>query len=95
MYLPANLNEGRYIFSEWLPGCKEESHKMNSNQCSAAVQRTYTVEQVAEILGVSIRKAYYLCECTKEFKVIRLGRRCLRVHKESFDKWLDGVGGAS
>ena len=23
-------------------------------------------------------------------KVIRLGKRCLRVHKESFDRWLDG-----
>ena len=68
---------------------------MNSNQCSDAAQRTYTVEQVAEILGVSIRKAYYLCESTKDFKVIRLGRRCLRIHRESFDNWLDGGGGAS
>ena len=68
---------------------------MNSNQCSATAQRTYTVEQVAETLGVSIRKAYYLCEGTKEFKVIRLGRRCLRIHKESFDNWLDGVDGGS
>ena len=68
---------------------------MNSDQCSTAAQRTYTVEQVAEILGVSIRKAYYLCEGTKDFKVIRLGRRCLRIHKESFDNWLDGVGNVS
>lgn len=68
---------------------------MSSNNCSAAASRTYTVEQVAEILGVSIRKAYYLCEATTDFKVIRLGRRCLRVHKESFDKWLDGSGNTS
>lgn len=68
---------------------------MSSNNCSTAASRTYTVEQVAEILGVSIRKAYYLCEATTDFKVIRLGRRCLRVHKESFDKWLDGSGNTS
>ena len=64
---------------------------MSYENCSTTAQRTYTVEQVAEILGVSIRKAYYLCEATKDFKVIRLGRRCLRVHKESFDHWLDGI----
>lgn len=62
---------------------------MEQNICSTSSQRTYTAEQVAEILGVSIRKAYYLCENTKDFKVIRLGKRCLRIHKESFDNWLN------
>ena len=51
------------------------------------VQQTYTVKEVSEILGVSIRTGYYICETTKDFKVIRLGKRCLRVHKESFDNW--------
>ena len=58
---------------------------------SLPVQRTYTVEQIAEILGVSIRKAYTVCESTSEIKTIRLGKRCLRIHKESFDKWFDGM----
>lgn len=60
---------------------------MENTICSNDSQRTYTAEQVARILGVSVRTAYYLCERTK---VIRLGKRCLRVHKESFDRWLDG-----
>ena len=64
---------------------------MNNSESNSLVQRTYTAEQVAEILGVSIRKAYYLCETTKDFKVVRLGKRCLRVHKESFDKWFDNM----
>ena len=68
---------------------------MESNNCSGEVQRTYTAEHVAEILGVSIRKAYYLCENTTEFKVIRLGKRCLRVNKESFDQWFDAQGNTS
>ncbi len=67
---------------------------MDNDNCSTPVQRTYTAEQVAQILGVSIRTAYYLCEHTTEFKVIRLGKRCLRIHKESFDKWFDANGGA-
>ena len=57
---------------------------MEHNTCSNSGQRTYTAEQVAEILGVSVRKAYTLCEGTTDFKVIRLGKRCLRIHKESF-----------
>ncbi len=68
---------------------------MDKTICSGTVQQTYTAEQVAEILGVSIRKAYYLCENTSDFKVIRLGKRCLRIHKESFDKWFNGESGAS
>lgn len=65
---------------------------MEANEnCSRSVQRTYTAEQVANILGVSVRKAYDLCEHTDEFKVIRLGKRCIRIHKESFDKWFDGL----
>ena len=65
---------------------------MDKTNCNNTVQRTYTAEQVAEILGVSIRKAYYLCENTSEFKVIRLGKRCLRTHKESFDQWFNAGG---
>jgi len=61
---------------------------MSSNE-NSSIQRTYTVNEVAEILGVSLRTVYYLCESTKDFKVIRMGRRCIRIHKESFDKWLD------
>lgn len=68
---------------------------MEQNICSNTSQRTYTAEQVAEILGVSIRKAYCLCENTKDFKVLRLGKRCLRIHKESFDNWLNGENSVS
>lgn len=62
---------------------------MDNQNKKQPVQRTYTAEQVAQILGVSIRKAYSLCETTTDFKVMRLGKRCLRIHKESFDEWFD------
>lgn len=60
---------------------------MGNNCMETQVQRTYTVEEIAQILGISIRKAYDLCATTNEFKVIRIGKRCVRVHKESFEKW--------
>lgn len=62
---------------------------MDNNSCNGSVQQTYTAEQIAKILGVSVRKAYMLCEQTNEFIVKRLGPRCLRINKESFDKWFN------
>ena len=56
---------------------------------SGSDRHTYTAEQIAEILGVSVRKVYYICETTTDFRVIRLGKRCLRIHKESFDRWFN------
>ena len=56
-------------------------------QCQPIVKQTYTAEEVARILGISIRQAYVLCEATKDFRVMHLGKRCLRIHKESFDHW--------
>ena len=40
-----------------------------------------------------VKKAYLLCEEETEFKVFRLGKRCLRIHKESFDEWFNGLIG--
>ena len=62
---------------------------------SESVQCTYTAEQVAKILGVSIRKAYNICESTTAFKVMHLGKRCIRIHKESFDRWFNEMSGTS
>ena len=64
---------------------------MSDQNCGNSVQRTYTVEQISKILGISLRKTYYLCEHTTDFKVIRLGKRCLRIHKESFDSWFNAL----
>ncbi|MDL2218068.1 helix-turn-helix domain-containing protein [Christensenellaceae bacterium OttesenSCG-928-M15] len=50
-------------------------------------KRTYSVDEVREILGISRRKAYELCN-SNCFKVIRVGR-ALRISKASFDYWLD------
>lgn len=71
-------------------GGKKMERTIESNRL---VSKTYTAEQVAAILGVSVRKVYLLCEATKDFKVIRMGKRCLRIHKESFDKWFDNMCG--
>ena len=60
---------------------------MGNNCMEAQIQRTYTVEEIAQILGISIRQAYCLCETTSDFKILRIGKRCIRVHKKSFEQW--------
>lgn len=48
-------------------------------------KKTYTVAEIAKILGVSKTVAYAL---TKEncFKCLKIGKT-IRINKESFDKW--------
>lgn len=49
-------------------------------------RKTYSVSELAKILGISNRSAYNLCKHTCDFRVLHLGRS-VRIHKESFDKW--------
>ena len=54
------------------------------------VPDTMTVEEIAQLLAISNRAAYNLCNTTKDFKVIRLGTS-IRVSKQSFDDWFAAV----
>lgn len=50
-------------------------------------KRTYSVEEVRDILNIGRRKAYELCN-SGVFKTVHVGRH-IRVSKLSFDEWLD------
>ena len=52
-------------------------------------RRTYTVEEIAEILGIVRTSAYSLVK-EGHFKVVRIGN-AIRVSKKSFDEWLDSL----
>ena len=47
----------------------------------------YTVKEVAQMLAISQRAAYTLCNSTTEFRVLRAGGS-IRIPKDSFDAWL-------
>lgn len=49
---------------------------------------TYSVSEIAIILGISKRSAYKLCE-QNLFISKRIGR-IIRVNKKSFEDWLNG-----
>ena len=48
----------------------------------------YTVKEVAQMLAISQRAAYNLCNSTTEFRVLRVGGS-IRIPKDSFDAWLN------
>lgn len=56
-------------------------------------KKTYTVEEVAEMLDISLRTAYNFCGSTDKFIVKRTGKRGIRINKASFDHWLDSPDG--
>ena len=63
---------------------KESSDKAKAATHDALV---YKVEEIAQLLAISPRAAYNLCNTTKDFRVLRIGTS-IRVNKQSFDNWL-------
>ena len=52
-----------------------------------ATKMVYTVKQIAQMVDISQRAAYNLCNSTTEFRVLRAGGS-IRIPKDSFDAWL-------
>ena len=64
----------------------------SSGQTKAAKHEplVYRVEEIAQLLAISPRAAYNLCNTTKDFRVLRIGTS-IRVNKQSFDNWFAAV----
>ena len=63
--------------------------KITQSNSETTQARTYRVEDIAEILEISMTSAYSLVR-KKQFKVVRIGN-AIRVSRKSFDTWLDGL----
>ena len=61
--------------------------EMNLNTQANSEKRTYSVQEIAEILQISRSMAYKLCKQSL-FKTVKVGKY-VRVSKPSFDDWLD------
>ena len=62
----------------------------DQTQAAKLVPLVYRVDEIAQLLAISNRAAYNLCNTTKDFKVICLGTS-IRVSKQSFDDWFAAV----
>lgn len=60
-----------------------------SEKISKQNSRTYTVDEIAAMLGISRSSAYKLVK-QNDFSVVRIGNS-IRVSKKSFDAWLDAL----
>ena len=52
-------------------------------------RRTYTVDDIAQILGIGRTSAYILVK-EGHFKIVRIGN-AIRISKRAFDEWLDSL----
>lgn len=59
----------------------------NMQHNSVPDKRVYRVEEIANLLGISISSAYELVK-KGHFKTVRIGT-AIRISKKSFDEWLD------
>lgn len=63
------------------------SQTWNGTKKEIPERRTYTVEDIAQILGIGRTSAYILVK-EGHFKIVRIGN-AIRISKRSFDEWLD------
>ncbi|EFE14179.1 helix-turn-helix domain-containing protein [Clostridium sp. M62/1] len=73
------------MFEEKIAEMNRQTEAMQV-QCTSE-KRTYTVDEIQDILGISQPTAYALIK-KNLFHSIRIGRN-IRVSKASFDAWLD------
>lgn len=65
----------------------KELNQMLENKQESFDKRTYTVQEIQDILGISRASAYNLVK-KEHFKTVRIGCT-IRISKKSFDEWLD------
>ena len=65
------------------------SEIQNGTEKRSFERRTYTVNEIARILGVSRTQAYRLVQ-EGLFKSVRIGN-AIRISKRSFDAWLESL----
>ena len=67
-----------------------ENHFMSTNEKGTPQSRTYTVNDIAAILGIGRASAYKLAN-SGAFKTIRIGNM-IRISRKSFEDWLKMEG---
>ena len=67
-----------------------EDHFMSTNEKGTPQSRTYTVNDIAAILGIGRASAYKLAN-SGAFKTIRIGNM-IRISRKSFEDWLKMAG---
>ena len=70
-----------------LRGRIEALNRANAPEAIQSGKRTYTVDEIQDILSISRPTAYNLVK-SNVFRSVRVGGH-IRISKKSFDEWLD------
>ena len=65
------------------------SQTWNGTKKETPERRAYTVDDIAQILGIGRTSAYILVK-EGHFKIVRIGN-AICISKRSFDEWLDSL----
>ena len=75
------------MFEEKIAAMNQRTEESLAASAGQFEKRTYTVDEIQDILGVSRTSAYNLVK-KKVFHSVRIGGS-IRISKKSFDEWLD------
>ena len=75
------------MFEEKIAAMNQRTEESLATSAGQFEKRTYTVDEIQDILGVSRTSAYNLVK-KKVFHSVRIGGS-IRISKKSFDDWLD------
>ena len=75
------------MFDERIAILNQQTEANNAAGVGQFDKRTYTVDEIQDILGISRTSSYNLVK-KGLFRVIRIGGS-IRISKKSFDEWLD------
>lgn len=82
--LPDIINMSGNLIAIQRGGIKMTANSATSTTCT---KKTYTVQEVAQMLDISMTSAYSFIR-EKHFKAFKIGRT-IRISKQSFDEWLE------
>ena len=75
------------MFEERIAMLNRQTEESQAVSDSRFDKRTYTVDEIQDILGISRTSAYNLVK-KNAFRSVRIGGS-IRISKKSFDEWLD------
>jgi len=75
------------MFEERIAAMNQQTENALAANVGQFDKRTYTVDEIQDILGISRTSAYNLVK-KNAFRSVRIGGS-IRISKKSFDDWLD------
>ena len=81
------MNKSRPVATETVKSLNYTKNILQTIPNNDKMEVVTQTNAVKQMLAISLRSAYNLCNSTTEFRVLRVGGS-IRIPKDSFDAWL-------